>query len=201
MDFFQSGSSSAPAVATLLVKIGPTREHITEIRKSFSLKQTQGPVCTAAEYSAKCDATLLVTSHTAFQRNILPNTSAEYSAGNKCAHLSWYYIGLHHPFSEILLGRQFSMLILTYSFSFYHIRFTNITGNNTHCARLTNKMTGITEIRHATFWQNILPLKSHCMMSAALAASARVEYPYCACAMEYYSRISAGTNRPQINLK
>ena len=83
--FLQSSSSSTPAVAALLVKIGPTREHITEIRKSFSLKQTQGPVCTAAEYSAKCDATLLVTSHTAFQRNILPNTSAEYSAGNKCA--------------------------------------------------------------------------------------------------------------------
>ena len=127
------------------------------------------------------------------QQNILQVTNAP--------HLSWYYIGLHLPFSEILLGRQFSMLILTYSFSFYHIQFTNIARHNTRCARLTNKMTGITEICHATFWQNILPLKSHCMMSAALAASARVEYPYCACAMEYYSRIFAGTNRPQNNLK
>ena len=45
MDFFLSGSSSTPAVATLLVKIGPTREHITEIRKSntFGLKPNTGP--------------------------------------------------------------------------------------------------------------------------------------------------------------
>ena len=42
-------------------------------------------VHTAAEDSAKYDGTLLVISHATFQQHILPNTSAEYSAGDKCA--------------------------------------------------------------------------------------------------------------------
>ena len=43
------------------------------------------------------------------------------------------------------------------------------------------------QIHHATSWQNILLLTSHCMTLAAAAAFAQAEVTYCLCIMKYYS--------------
>ena len=46
---------------------------------------------TMAEYSVKCDATLLMTKQSTLRQNILWNASAGYAAGGRCLRLAMYY--------------------------------------------------------------------------------------------------------------